>query len=260
MAIRRMSTSSIKQNKRYSKMSGGTRYGLNVAALVVAGGGGGGSGIGGNQVCGGAGAGGYQELSTFVKYKSPETITVGAGGATHGKKGFNSVFGETVSEGGGGGGGLNPFSSPGSGGSGGGTHAGTNTPGSGISGQGNNGGDGDGYGGSRGGGGGGAGAVGVRANGGAGLASSITGFSVTRARGGNSWDGVAGPANSGNGGGGRNSGSGGTGGSGIIVFSLDATKTVSFSAGVTHSVSQIGQNNVYTVTAAGPTDTITINS
>jgi hypothetical protein len=43
-----------------------------------------------------------------------------------------------------------------------------------------------------------------------------------------------------------------------VVFALPKQAIVSFSGGVTHTVTAVGLNNVYTVTAAGPTDTVTI--
>jgi short-subunit dehydrogenase len=44
----------------------------------------------------------------------------------------------------------------------------------------------------------------------------------------------------------------------VVIFSLTKQAIISFSEGVTHTVSPAGLNNVYTVTAAGPTDTVTI--
>jgi hypothetical protein len=43
-----------------------------------------------------------------------------------------------------------------------------------------------------------------------------------------------------------------------VIFSLPKQALVSFSGGVTHTVTPVGLNSVYTVTAAGPTDTVTI--
>jgi hypothetical protein len=49
------------------------------------------------------------------------------------------------------------------------------------------------------------------------------------------------------------------GGSGIVIFSLPIqAPTVTFSAGVTQTSLANGFSRVYTVTAAGPTDTMTI--
>ena len=67
----------------------------------------------------------------------------------------------------------------------------------------------------------------------------------------------SGTANTGSGGGGtRGSALAGSGGSGVIIFSTD--RSVSFSGGVTQTSSTVGSQTVYTVTAAGPTDTVTI--
>ena len=140
------------------------------------------------------------------------------------------------------------------------------------------------------GGGGGAGAVGANASattlagdGGAGLASSITGSSVTRAGGGAGGSyytggtggaggggaggsangvGTAGTANTGGGGGGSASRAafyaGSNGGSGVVVFGVPTGTSVTFSGGVTQTSATVGVNTVYTVTAAGPSDTVTI--
>ena len=236
----------------------------------------GGGGSGGGEIAGGGGAGGY--LTGYLEV-TPQayTVTVGAGGAERsgsanpdaGNNGEDSVFGGLTSVGGGGGGGPTGGYTIGRvGGSGGGTYAGSTTNGAaGTAGQGNRGGAGEGAtGNGQGGGGGGAGAVGVDGSGnantattgagGAGLASSITGSSVTRAGGGGggTWNssgnftggnggaggggqgfgnqvdgysnnqagtGTAGSANTGGGGGGGgNSGSsaGGAGGSGIVIM------------------------------------------
>jgi hypothetical protein len=51
---------------------------------------------------------------------------------------------------------------------------------------------------------------------------------------------------------------GGTGGSGVVVFSVRNTTPVSFSGGVSESSATVENKTVYTVTAAGPTDTFTI--
>ena len=173
--------------------------------LVIAGG-----GAGGEDGGGGGGAGGYR-----TNYPSPTgltitattyPVTVGAGGATTpsgtGNQGSPSIF-STITSAGGGGGGSNGIGADG--GSGGGGGAGSRAGGSGNTPpvsppQGNNGGNSCG----QSGGGGGAGEVGGTdgiAEGGDGLASSITGSSVTRAGGGG--------ANSGGGGGDGGGGNGG---------------------------------------------------
>jgi hypothetical protein len=193
--------------------------------LVVAGGGGGGGGV---ENGGGGGAGGYRnsfstetsggnsssESSLFFSVGTTYTITVGGGGSggngatVTGGSGVNSsISGSGIttitSSGGGGGGGYNTGAGALGGGSGGGD--GSDNPsvgGSGTANQGFSGGTSTVASGS---GGGGASAVGgnstgsVGGNGGNGLASSITGSSVTRA---------------GGGGGGAFNGTGGTGGTG----------------------------------------------
>ena len=220
-----------------------------VEYLVIAGGGGGGSTVGG-----GGGAGGYRTAIGFSVAEGAHTVTVGAGGAQD-TSGSDSVFSTITSTGGGRGG---PFQTSGfAGGSGGGV-GGRNSSangaggGAGTAGQGNAGGNRGGGGANAlcgGGGGGGAGSVGgdSRAldgtnykeggHGGAGLASSITGSSVTRAGGGGGGGdlgaaggdagsggggagngGSAGTANTGGGGGGAgNSVAGTAGGSGVVI-------------------------------------------
>jgi hypothetical protein len=243
-----------------------------VEYLVIAGGGGGGSSFGG-----GGGAGGYRTASGFsVTPGTNYTVTVGAGGAAV-TSGNNSVF-STITSTGGGSGGTGNNGSGVTGGSGGGG-AGNNfltidvvqsNWGNGTAGQGNRGG-----GGSRtgptdcGGGGGGAGAVGNNNNGtigaatgGAGLASSITGSSVTRAGGGGAQGaaggsggggaggGGAGTANTGGGGGGHQGGTGGAGGSGVVIIKYPDVFTVSNpGGGLTYSTSTSSGFSVTTFTA-----------
>jgi len=208
--------------------------------LVIAGGGGGGGGQDDSFGGGAGGAGGYRnsystessggggisEQSLRFTRGTVYTITVGAGGAgTTNGKGVNgsdsSLSGNditTITSTGGGGGAGNVASSANSGGSGGGSNQNSvGTNGSGTFNQGFNGGLG-GPGSSSGGGGGGAGAVGVAAPtssaagaGGNGLASSITGSSVTRGGGGGGGAGASGTAaNGGTGGGGNGANSSGT--------------------------------------------------
>jgi hypothetical protein len=244
--------------------------------LVVAGGGGGGGGrasqgLGG----GGGGAGGYRtsagtsggnssaESSLQLLTNTNYTVTIGAGGNgggidTSGSQGSNSVFSTITSVGGGFGakGGSTNAVNGGDGGSGGGAGFGVNgqSGGNPTTNQGLKGGDSDNSGVQGCGGGGGAGVAGGNGrstpnysggNGGNGLASTITGSSVTRAGGGGAGGatalsglagsagtggggagsatgtGDAGSANTGGGGGGgaRNTtaGAGGNGGSGIVV-------------------------------------------
>jgi len=243
-----------------------------VEYLIIGGGGGGGRGAEYNAIGGGGGAGGY--LSGYFQVSATTySIVVGDGGtgsvydntsAPWGAIGDNgddsTAFGYTA-DGGGLGGSYN--SAGADGGSGGGTGLRSSgysphTGGSATAGQGNNGGSGTTFGGTgtanSGGGGGGAGSTGSNAsggsggNGGSGIASSITGSSVTRAGGGGggarssagsagsggggaggagSAAGANGTANTGGGGGGGasshtdsgvNSHGGGDGGSGVVII------------------------------------------
>jgi len=218
--------------------------------LVVAGGAGGGSSVFGGG-SGGGGAGGYRTSTQTVIPGNTITVTVGDGGASkahsqsqNGGAGSSSLISgtglTTITSAGGGGGGYAVNSgvgangtSGGSGGGGGGSNAGTtgstggagNTPSTTPS-QGNNGGDvtfGNGNGGGGGGSSGVGGAGGVPGNGGAGTANSITGSSVTYARGGDnsSGTGADGAANTGNGGeGAGQENSSGAGGSGVVILSM----------------------------------------
>jgi hypothetical protein len=76
-----------------------------------------------------------------------------------------------------------------------------------------------------------------------------------------------GGTNTGGGGGGGNySGpgyqdqAGGNGGSGVVIFKIPNTYSATFSGGVTHSVStSVSGYKVYTVTAAGTSDTVTVS-
>ena len=235
-----------------------------VEYLVVAGGGGGG------KTGGGGGAGGLLAGFSGVTTGSAITVTVGAGGGGSVSQsdaafsGSNSVFGNFTASGGGGAGSNSSGSGvngPGvSGGSGGGVASTGNAggvPGSGITGQGNAGGygtvTGTGY---PAGGGGGAGTVGLSGvggttsgNGGAGIASAISGSVVTYAGGGgggsqgqtagaggaggggsgtnNNTTGTAGTTNTGGGGGGggfgTNYANGGAGGSGVVIIRYPGT-------------------------------------
>lgn len=194
-----------------------TSLAVTVDSLIIAGGGGGGGPDVVGEGGGGGGAGGLVPTSTAPIVLGAYTITVGTGGlggivANPGANGTNSSFNGVTATGGGGGGrgtngGGNDGLAGGSGGGGGGTNGGTPTAGgAATASQGNAGGAGNASA-LNGGGGGGAGAVGSAGganagNGGNGLASSITGVSVTYA---------------GGGGGGRSAGSlstGGTGGGG----------------------------------------------
>jgi hypothetical protein len=122
--------------------------------------------------------------------------------------------------------------------------------------------------------------------GGAGVASTITGSSVTRAGGGGGGGepstntvrglggaggggaggtsgnpGTAGTVNTGSGGGGGSSSqNGGNGGSGVVIFALPVQAITTFSAGVTQTSAVVGVNRVYTVTATSTdSETVTIS-
>ena len=220
---------------------------LTAEYLVVAGGGGGG------RLGGGGGAGGYLTGTTSVTSGTNYTVTVGSGGAgsnsraVDGVSGTSSVFSAISTSGGGGGGSNNRVGS--NGGSGGGGAEGA-AGGTGVSGQGFAGGAGASV--NWLGGGGGASQTGFSGvssvkggDGGAGLSSTITGTSITRAGGGGGGaesgtpagsggaggggaggagnnNGVAGTANTGGGGGGSRDqaatgGNGANGGSGIVI-------------------------------------------
>ena len=241
-----------------------------VEYLVVAGGGGGSGGT-----AGGGGAGGMLTGSTAIS-AGTYSFTIGSGGAgagstAAGSNGVNTTAFGLTAIGGGRSATSNPSTAAGSGGSGGGgayyPGYGNNGGGAGTAGQGNNGGpqiigDGSTSGGC---GGGGAGGTTANVNGGAGLASSITGVSVFVAGGGggtannsggsggsggggNGSGGTASPgsANTGGGGGGGwlySGGIGGAGGSGVVVIAYPST----FPA----AVSVTGSPTVDTTTRAG---------
>jgi hypothetical protein len=245
----------------------GTIPPVSIDFLVIAGGGGGGGGQFQDQYGGGAGAGGYRTSSQTINVGTAITVTVGGGGpATQNSEGTNGVDSSisgtgitTITSAGGGYGGCSTTGAEGGdGGSGGGTSSNIsataglgNTPSTSPS-QGNNGGTPTTN--NHGGGGGGAGATGGNGSGntggagGVGIASSITGSSVTRAGGGagagestggtggtggggngsgGNGTGSAGTVNTGGGGGGGGSASapapapaGGAGGSGVVILSM----------------------------------------
>ena len=231
--------------------------------LVVAGGGGGATD---SDVGGGGGAGGLLTGVTPITATQTYTVTVGGGGSqgsgpdstgtgggTNGSQGQSSSIGSLVTTVGGGYGGTRSQAG-GSGGSGGGGGDAGAAGGSGTSGQGfpggnappinSNGGWDQGAGG---------GAGGAAVNGtssipstaGPGLASSISGSSVTYAAGGRGTQFLVGAANSGNGGSGcRN------GGSGIVIISYPQTYKQAIATG-TYSMSPVGTNYVYTFTGSG---------
>jgi hypothetical protein len=208
--------------------------GGSVEYLVVAGGGGGGN----NGGAGGAGgmkkfvtgeAGNDSGGSLLALSTSVITISIGSGGAggtggagagyPNGFNGTSSSIGAFISTTGGGGGGGAAAAAGNNGGSGGGGGwgLGARLGGSGIIGEGSNGGDSTGN--NPGGGGGGKGGAGGHNSAGPGLASLITGSSITYATGGGAVQGAAGAAFTGNGGGGGGTGggNGGNGGSGIVI-------------------------------------------
>jgi hypothetical protein len=195
--------------------------------LVVAGGGGGGAAVSGTPTGGGGagglrstvtatGGGGSLESKLSLALGTGYTVTVGAGGAVAaagnqlGNSGSNSVF-STITSTGGGGGGKETINALSGGSGGGGSYA--NAAGAGTANQGFAGGAGSTGANQGSGGGGGANAVGQAGsssnggNGGAGVATSITGSSVTYAGGGGGATYNGGTAGSGGSGGG---GAGGT--------------------------------------------------
>jgi hypothetical protein len=195
--------------------------------LVVAGGGGGGAAVSGTPTGGGGagglrstvtatGGGGSLESKLSLANGTGYTVTVGAGGAVAaagnqlGNSGSNSVF-STITSTGGGGGGKETINALSGGSGGGGSYA--NAAGAGTANQGFAGGAGSTGANQGSGGGGGANAVGQAGsssnggNGGAGVATSITGSSVTYAGGGGGATYNGGTAGSGGSGGG---GAGGT--------------------------------------------------
>ena len=257
--------------------------------LVIAGGGSGGS----LSNAGGGGAGGYRTSTQTIGIGTVITVTVGDGGASTNNAGSNSGSNSSISGtglttitstgGGGGGGGGGAETNGKNGGSGGGAgNGGTggsgNTPSTSPS-QGNNGGNGNGNPPAFGaGGGGGAGAVGGLGTstdpgeGGNGLASSITGTSVTRAGGGgggtdsggaggggtggggpasNSTPGTAGTANTGSGGGGAETGqNSGAGGKGVVILSLPTANYSSTTTG-SPTVTTSGSNTILQFNGSG---------
>jgi hypothetical protein len=255
--------------------------------LIIAGGGGAGgnAGPGSGWAGGGGGAGGYRSFTSQTLTPATNyTVTVGAGGAggpnnNSGSQGGTSTFSTINSAGGGfGGGGVSdvPLVAGGNGGSGGGGKGSTsgnsaggsgNTPSTSPS-QGNNGGPSTSSTNNPGSGGG-AGAVGNPGNsggsptaGGAGVANSITGSSVTYSVGGGAQQtsGGAGTANRGNGGDARNGDgvSGYAGGSGIVIIKYQDTFTISNpGGGLTYSTASAGGFKVTSFTAG--TGTIQLN-
>jgi hypothetical protein len=263
-------------------------YGINLQDLnvvmvdyiIIAGGGGGGAGYSGGGGGGGGGAGGYRSSisnessgggglpeNTFQAISnSSYSITIGAGGAgaiyngnlaVLGTNGNSSTAFGITSVGGGGGGGqdTNGISGGSGGGAGGFGGAPKQTGGSGTTNQGYAGGGGtDVYGGA----GGGAGGAASTITAGLGIASSVTGSSVTRAIGGAYQNSTAGTANTGNGGSGsRTTSNSGNGGSGIVIIKFPDSRNVTISAGLTSTNTSLGGFKIYTFTAG--TGTVTFS-
>jgi hypothetical protein len=271
---------------------------LVVDYLVVGGGGGGGGAVANGNGTGGGGAGGYRTSyndgsvsALSLAISTNYTLTVGSGGAggvgnSYGSNGANSVFYNITSSGGGGGAQRDSNGSSGGSGGGGGSYSGS--AGSGNSGsytpvEGYAGGNGTVPGNTnyRGGGGGGASESGISGatsgDGGNGLATSITGTSVTYAGGGgggaytSSSGGSGGAGGGGNGGAGSVSGSngstntgggaggagwagstagnGGTGGSGVVILRYPSAYAVAIGSGLTGSTATVGPDKVTTFTA-----------
>lgn len=208
--------------------------------LIVAGGGGGGIDSYGGRGSGGGGAGGLLSGSAHSVSTTGYAVVVGngglggTGGGSAGAAGAASSFDSISAIGGGAGAGITTSGSLGGncsigGSGGGGWHAGSGAAG--TSGQGNDGGTGNGGSPYNGGGGGGAGGAGTAGGsgsgqGGAGIASSITGVSVTYASGGGgrgSYGCNIPAANTGGGGGGCGT-AGKDGASGIVVIKYAYTK------------------------------------
>ncbi len=227
--------------------------------LVVAGGAGSSSSI----RSGGSGGGGYRcsmTGETSGRGSSPETkknvtvgnnyaVTIGSGGAV-GSNGSNSNF-DTITSTGGGQGGANNGGGQ-NGGCGGGSGNNVNSPGTGTAAQGYDGATNS----NNPAGGGGSGGAPSGVTGGVGTASSITGSSVTRAKGGTaqtsgSSTATAGGANTGDGAGGRWDGSGAAGGSGVVILRYPDTYTINIGAGLTGTETNLGNGYKYATITAG---------
>jgi hypothetical protein len=69
---------------------------------------------------------------------------------------------------------------------------------------------------------------------------------------------VAGTVNTGSGGGGAAySRAGSAGGSGVVILSIPEARTATFSGGVSQTSTTSGGRRIYTITAAGISDTVT---
>ncbi len=253
----------------------------NVNLLVVAGGaGGGGDSETSNQPGGGGGAGGYIADATFAVTTQEYVVTVGAAGAGGtagggaGSAGGNSVFDTQTAVGGGSGAGGGGTGGAGNGGSGGGGGAfGSESGGTGTVGQGNDGGDGVTASRSSGGGGGAGGAGsnpggGGAGGGGLGTANSISGASVTYAKGGPgasednddpspSEPGSGGFAQQGNSSGGE---AGGNGKNGIVIirYATDGSDGITTdSTGGTTTTD--GADTIHTFTSSGAFSAVVVS-
>jgi hypothetical protein len=225
--------------------------------LLVGGGGGAGVAIGEatNTGTGGGGGGGYVAVTDYlIDLNTNYSVTVGVGGVSN-TNGGNSVFGTTIASGGGGGGQIGaPNGKAGASGGGGGARG---TGGGRIADQGNVGGgsNGDASGGGGGAGGpGGSGSGNTPGAGGPGLASSITGTSVIRSRGGNGnysaspLGNIASPApNTGDGGGGgvNNRASSAWGASGVVILRYPDIVSLTVGSGlIANPTKTIGREKV----------------
>lgn len=252
--------------------------GFAVDYLLVGGGGGGGNGNANNISGAGGGAGGFLAGSTSLASGS-YPIVVGNGGACNANGTDTTAFGLTAVGGGSGGGSVaaDPGGNGGSGGGGGGRSAsGADVPGgTATAGQGNAGGIGRWYGCGGGGGAGAAGGIGstggtlVAGNGGDGLASSISGSSVTYAGGGGGGSNTAGTGGAGGGGAGSSAGGstsgtpgtnglggggGGTAGTGTGGIGGKGVAIAAYAGGIQASggvITSSGGNTIHTFTANG---------
>ena len=286
MGVRSLSTSTLNNNqRRYGRISAAFfDRPVDIEYVVIAGGGGGG-GTPNADNAGAGGAGGYRsnvpgevsggggsaEAPIVLTSKTTFSLTVGAGGpggfgSQNGSNGQVSVLGSVSTVGGGAGGHGGSDRNGALGGSGGGGGR-LGSGGSGTANQGFNGATGGGTAGGGGGGGAGGNAP-SRPTRGPGLVSFITGTEVLRAQGGRGGitSGTSrlqpGGDNTGTGGGGgdRATGTvaGANGGSGVVIFTVRTGVPVVFSSGVSHTTTTVDDKTAYFVTAAGPSDTVTI--
>jgi hypothetical protein len=262
MSTKSLTRSTLNSNFRYNSMLAGTpAFPLILEYLLIAGSGGGGSVGSSGEGGAGSGAGGRLLITTEspLSLDTNYAVTIGGGGTggptsyNAGSRGTNSTFFGSTAQGGGGGAAY--ASGAGSGGSGGGGARNATGGGGGTPGQGFNGGN---YAGGRQGGGGGAGGPGDNGDvaghpkGGAGVASSITGTSVTLAIGGGSqYSSRSGDsqANTGNGARGiQGVGNGRGGGSGVLILRYPNLYTVTVGNGLSGTTAVDGTSKVTTIT------------